>query len=145
MTAKLDIPDDLKHSFQRILRRIPHEIRDDSGFLDTAVVYLKLGGERLARQWIEVAKARRRLELNLMRKIRREEAMIRAATAEEVEEQEEAAQDENGDADGEEDHEGEDGEKRDENDKTLDVDSLNEIADDDFKAKPSLGTSDDFS
>jgi len=48
MPAKLEIPDDQKFAFNRIMRRMPEEIRKDEGIRRTMLMYLKVGGEKLA-------------------------------------------------------------------------------------------------
>nr|MDJ0784608.1 hypothetical protein [Desulfosarcinaceae bacterium] len=56
MNPKLDIPDSLKPNFQRVYRRIPVELRQDDELIQHLILFLKVGGERLARQQLEVAK-----------------------------------------------------------------------------------------
>jgi hypothetical protein len=132
MTTMLDIPDDLKQPFRRILLKIPHEFQDDTNFLEVILVFLKLGGERLARQWIEVTKVRHRQEYNHLSNLHRREAMIRAASTEDDENR-----DENEDED-DEDHGEDDDNERDHSGDDLDVDSLDDLDDDDYKTKSKL-------
>jgi hypothetical protein len=90
MIDPFDIPDDLRNAFQRIIRHIPAELREDEHLFKMTLAYLKLGGEKLARQGIEVAKEQLKQELNRLRKIRRHEAMLTATLVESAAEGNEA-------------------------------------------------------
>ena len=81
MFDKIDVPSELMGSFKRISRRIPVDLRKDEALLQTVVAYLKLGGERLARQAVEAASRTLELEVAQRKKKAREEALIRAAEA----------------------------------------------------------------
>ncbi|NNG00983.1 MAG: hypothetical protein HKM93_16460 [Desulfobacteraceae bacterium] len=82
MTESLEIPGALKNTFHRLLRRIPIELRNDQQLLRIILAYLKMGGEKLARQGINVAIERYRDDVKIMKKRLREEALIKAALAE---------------------------------------------------------------
>jgi hypothetical protein len=56
MSEKMIIPDEFQGSIRRLLNRIPAEQRDDETFQAALLVYLKLGGEKLARHYIEISK-----------------------------------------------------------------------------------------
>jgi hypothetical protein len=81
MNFNLDIPEALKPNFQRIYRRIPVDLRQNNEFIQDLVLFLKVGGERLARQHLEVAKNDLKLIKTAQRKERRREAMRRTAAA----------------------------------------------------------------
>lgn len=81
MIDQFDVPKDLMGSFKRVSRRIPVALRKDEALIKTIVAYLKLGGEKLARQAVESAKQTLDLEVAQRRKKAREEALIRAAEA----------------------------------------------------------------
>ena len=81
MNLKLDIPEALKPNFQRVYRRIPLELRQNTELIQNLVLFLKVGGERLARQHLEVAKNDLKLVKTEQRKERRSEAMRRTAAA----------------------------------------------------------------
>ena len=81
MFEKVEVPKDLMGSFRRVVRRIPVDLKKDDVLLDTVVAYLKLGGEKLARQAVESAKQSYELEVVQRKKKAREEALIRAAEA----------------------------------------------------------------
>jgi hypothetical protein len=81
MIDDTDIPDELAGSYKRVSRRIPVDLKKDEALIRTIIAYLKLGGERLARQAIEAAKQTFELELANRKKKAREEALIRAAEA----------------------------------------------------------------
>lgn len=78
MSIQLEIPQELKRAFQRVIRYIPYDLRNDEHIFRTTLAYLCLGGEKLARQGIDVAKEHRKQEINRLRKIRRQEAMLNA-------------------------------------------------------------------
>jgi phosphopantothenoylcysteine synthetase/decarboxylase len=81
MIDNTDIPDELVGSYKRVSRRIPVDLKKDEALNRTIIAYLKLGGERLARQAVEAAKQTFELELAQRKKKAREEALIRAAEA----------------------------------------------------------------
>lgn len=81
MNFNLDIPEALKPNFQRIYRRIPMDLRQNVEFIQDLILFLKVGGERLARQHLEVAKNDLKLIKTAQRKERRREAMRRTAEA----------------------------------------------------------------
>jgi hypothetical protein len=56
MSEKMIIPDEFQGSIRRLLNRIPSERRDDETLQAALLVYLKLGGEKLARHYIEISK-----------------------------------------------------------------------------------------
>jgi hypothetical protein len=53
---KLTIPEDLRNSFDMLMKSVPEELQGDDQLKDTALVYLKLGGMNLARNYIKIAK-----------------------------------------------------------------------------------------
>lgn len=57
MTVKLDIPDDRLGAFQRLRRQLPLEMREDEEVLKKMLIYLKVGGERLVRQYVTTQKS----------------------------------------------------------------------------------------
>jgi len=57
MTVKLDIPDDRLGAFQRLRRQLPLEMREDEEVLKKMLIYLKVGGERLVRQFVTTQKS----------------------------------------------------------------------------------------
>lgn len=56
MAEDVTIPVELKSSFRRVMKKASTELREDIEFQKTALIYLRLGGERLARQRIEITK-----------------------------------------------------------------------------------------
>ena len=66
---------------KRIARRIPVDLKKDEALVEMVVTYLRLGGEKLARQAVEAAKQTLELELAQKKKKAREEALLRAAEA----------------------------------------------------------------
>ena len=62
MTENLNIPDELQGTFKRLMYRVPEHLRNDSHIRKIIQLYLKLGGEKLAKQQIEIIKLRVREE-----------------------------------------------------------------------------------
>ena len=56
MSEKMIIPDEFQGSIRRLLNRIPSEQRNDETLQAALLVYLKLGGEKLARHYIEISR-----------------------------------------------------------------------------------------
>ena len=56
MAQELNIPEELKSSYKRVMKRASRELREDVEFQKTTLIYLQLGGEKLARQRIEITK-----------------------------------------------------------------------------------------
>ena len=62
MAKNLNIPDELQGTFKRLMYRVPEKLRSDSHTQKIIQLYLKLGGEKLAKQHIETIKLRVREE-----------------------------------------------------------------------------------
>ena len=58
MAKNLNIPDELRGTFKRLMNRVPEKLRSDSHTQKSIQLYLKLGGEKLAKQHIEILKLR---------------------------------------------------------------------------------------
>lgn len=58
MKKKLNVPDEYQSSFQRLIYSIPDELRNDARTQKIILVYLKFGGEKLARHGVEILKMR---------------------------------------------------------------------------------------
>lgn len=108
MFDKVDVPQNLMGSFKRIARRIPVDLKKDEELMQTVVAYLKLGGEKLARQAVEAAKKTQELEVAQRKKKAREEALIRAAEARLAAADKESDEDDDYDDDDEDDDESDD-------------------------------------
>lgn len=74
----IEIPDALRPAWNRLMYRIPVKLRQKHEVLESVLLFLKLGGERLARQAIEAAKASMTLEDTQLRRQQKAEAMQRA-------------------------------------------------------------------
>jgi hypothetical protein len=53
---KLTIPEELQNSFAMLMKAFPAELQNDDDFKDTTLIYLKLGGMTLARNYIDITK-----------------------------------------------------------------------------------------
>jgi hypothetical protein len=58
MAENFNIPDELQGTFKRLMSRVPEKLRSDSHTQNSIKLYLKLGGEKLAKQQIEIIKLR---------------------------------------------------------------------------------------
>ena len=56
MINDFQVPDEFLGAFRRLVRRMPVELQADDAFLQTLIMYLKLGGEKLASHRVEVEK-----------------------------------------------------------------------------------------
>ena len=56
MTEDLCIPENLLSTFRRVMKKVPNELKEDMEFQKKIVIYLKVGGEKLAKQRIELIK-----------------------------------------------------------------------------------------
>ncbi len=54
MPEALTIPESLQMTFKRMLHRLPADKRDDIDLQKSVLLYLKMGGERLARARIKL-------------------------------------------------------------------------------------------
>ena len=57
MIKGLNIPDEFQYTFKRLINLAPHQQRNDQDTQNIVLLYLKLGGEKLARQYIEILKS----------------------------------------------------------------------------------------
>lgn len=62
MAENLNIPEELQGTFKRLMNRVPEKLKIDSHIQKIIQLYLKLGGEKLAKQYIEIIKLRVREE-----------------------------------------------------------------------------------
>lgn len=110
MTDTIEIPQELQGSFKRMMRRIPIDLRNDRKLIETILAYLKLGGEKLAKQTLQALEETRKAEAAQRKKKAREEALIRAAEARANKEAEESEKekDDDDDDDDEDDFEDDD-------------------------------------
>ena len=53
MANELNIPEKLKGTFNRLMRKLPEEFRNDENVQKTTLLFLQLGGEKLARARIK--------------------------------------------------------------------------------------------
>lgn len=72
MAEDLNIPDELKGTFKRLMNRVPDEHRNDRHAQKIVQLYLKLGGEKLAKQYVEIIK------LHVREKRRQDDAAAKA-------------------------------------------------------------------
>lgn len=85
MDTNFTVPNEYQESFQRLLPHMVAGLRNDPHGLEAIYLYLKLGGEKLARIAIDAYNQTHRLKNAQMQKLRLEEALM----AEQMEESEE--------------------------------------------------------
>jgi hypothetical protein len=90
MDTNFTVPSEFRESFQRLLPHMVAGLRNDPKSLEAIYLYLKLGGEKLARIAIDASNQTHRLKNAQMQKMRLEEALM----AEQLEEAEEEDEDE---------------------------------------------------
>jgi len=73
MINDFQVPDEFLGVFRRLVRRMPFELQTDNAFLQTLVMYLKLGGEKLASHRVEVEKTEFVTAFTLVKRQPREE------------------------------------------------------------------------
>jgi len=57
MVKCLNIPEEFQYTFKRLINLVPYKQRNDRHTQEIVLLYLKLGGEKLARQYVEVLKS----------------------------------------------------------------------------------------
>ena len=87
METNFTVPHEYKESFQRLTPHMVAGLRNDPQGLEAIYLYLKLGGEKLARIAIDAYNQTHRLKNAQMQKLRLEEALM-AEQMDEVEEEE---------------------------------------------------------
>jgi len=68
MIDDFQVPDEYFGGFRHLVRRMPVELQTNEAFLQTLLLYLKLGGEKLASHRIEIEKAEFETELALVKR-----------------------------------------------------------------------------
>lgn len=58
MDHELIVPEELQYTYKRVLNYLPEELRDDLSLQKMMLLYIKIGGENLVRQHIEITKIR---------------------------------------------------------------------------------------
>jgi len=58
MAKRLNIPDELQGPFQKLMQIVPEILQNDIDTQNIILVYLKAGGEKMARHGIEIIKMR---------------------------------------------------------------------------------------
>ena len=76
MDRNFNIPDEYKDSFQRLVPYINVSLRNDQKVLEALMLYLKLGGEKLARIALDAFKQNQLLQHAETQKQLREAAML---------------------------------------------------------------------
>lgn len=102
MESNFSIPQELQMSFQRLIPYMSPGLRNDEQGLESVLLYLKLGGERLARIVIDAYNQTHRLQDVAEQKLRLEETLLAKQMAEEAEDvDDEEGEEEDDDKEGE--------------------------------------------
>jgi hypothetical protein len=107
METNFTVPNEYQESFHRLTPHMVAGLRNDPQSLEAIYLYLKLGGEKLARIAIDAYNQTHRLKNAQMQKLRLEEALM----AEQLDESEENEDDEDALGNKEEGEEGDDAEE----------------------------------
>ena len=79
MTAQKNVPEEFKYAYRRLMGLLPEKLRKDRKIQNTTLVFLKFGGEALARHSVEIQIIRFKEEMKRIKKRLREEALRKAA------------------------------------------------------------------
>jgi hypothetical protein len=103
------VPEEFEISIRRILPYLAAPLQKDPNVLESLVLYLKLGGEKMARIVIDALNVTQRLQDAEVKKQLREEELLRGESADDLEDEDtsdedesESGEKENGDALGDE-------------------------------------------
>ncbi|RJQ80123.1 MAG: hypothetical protein C4519_10265 [Desulfobacteraceae bacterium] len=91
MEHEFTVPPEYKQSFQRLLPHMTAGLRNDHQELEAVYLYLKLGGEKLARIAIDAFNQTHRLKNAQMQRLRLEQSLL----AEQMEAREDELEEEN--------------------------------------------------
>ena len=67
-SSELEIPDNIRMTYRRMLYRTPRDIREDQEFQHKLLTFLKLGNESAARQYIAIRKVKLIEQLSLIKR-----------------------------------------------------------------------------
>lgn len=96
MAVKLDVPEELKPAYHQIMQLAPQELLDDESFQCSVLMYLKVGGPRLARQHVKITAMPFCEEFSLLRRLHDEDDGEDDEQDDGNDEEADAAEEENG-------------------------------------------------
>ena len=108
MESNFTIPQELQMSFQRLIPYMSPGLRNDEQGLTSVLLYLKLGGERLARIVIDAYNQTHRLQEVAEQKLRLEETLLAKQMADEADDDDDGDDEGDGEDDGGAEKEGTD-------------------------------------
>lgn len=103
MAEQFSIPEKYELSFRRFIPYLAAPLQNNPEVLSSLLLYLKMGGEKLARIAIDALNVSHRLEAAEMMKLLREEALNVDIQDAETDDDESSDEDEDEDADADED------------------------------------------
>jgi hypothetical protein len=99
MSDVFKVPDGYQESFRRLIPYMAAPLQKDPKIFESLLIYLKLGGERLARVVIDAYNVnQRQLDIEVMRRIRDEALYEEPSEDEDEDDSEEDNEDESSDA-----------------------------------------------
>jgi hypothetical protein len=99
MESSFTVPQELHVSFQRLIPYMTPRLRNDQQGLEAIILYLKLGGEKLARIAIDAFNQTHRLQDAAEQKLRLEETLLAKQIEDEDSDEDEEDEDEEEDDD----------------------------------------------
>lgn len=99
MESHFTIPQELQMSFQRLIPYMSPRLRSDEHHLEAVLLYLKLGGEKLARIAIDAYNKTNRLQEIAEQKLRLEETLLAKMLADEEEAEDDGDEEDDEDED----------------------------------------------
>lgn len=104
MESHFTIPQELQMSFQRLIPYMSPKLRNDEQNLEAVLLYLKLGGEKLARIAIDAYNKTHRLQEVAEQKLRLEETLLAKKLADEEDEEDDGDEEDDDDDEEESDY-----------------------------------------
>ena len=97
MADQETIPEEYEISIRRILPYLAAPLQNDPNILESLVIYLKLGGEKMARIVIDALNVTQRLRDAEVKKQLREQELLRGESLDDLDDEESGDEDENED------------------------------------------------
>jgi hypothetical protein len=142
MIDDFQVPDEYFGGFRHLVRRMPVELQTNETFLQTLLLYLKLGGEKLASHRIEIEKAEFETELALVKRRPSEQSRGDASDVSDQDSDDQDSDDQDSDDQDsdDEDSDGEDSDDEDSDDEDSDDQDSDDQDSDDEDDKDGMGS-----
>ena len=103
MDQQFEIPEEYEIPIRRVLPHLTAALQNDPKVLQALVLYLKLGGEKMARIVIDALNVTHKIQYAEMLKKMREEAMLRGQDDDDASDDDDDEDDDDEESDGEDD------------------------------------------